>query len=480
MNTELPELLKQIFYSPKDTGSLLKLASLYTECGNYRPARDFLLFVLSFERNPELRLAANRSILSLIERGYTDFSAPALTPTPIKYLLTMTTCKRLALFKRTVSSFFYYADYQLVDRVLVIDDGSSAEDIEQMKCALSEECDNFEIIEKPTEEKGHPQSLNLLLQKLRESPEPYFIHLEDDFEFFVSTPVIRLCAEVLHGNSNYGQCLFNNSYKEEKHEMAAGPWGAQKVTSSGSVFYEHVWPDSTSPHGYWAGFSLRPALNRIQMFVEVGDFIEIGSFEKDYSLRAAEAGWKTAYSETVCCEHIGRKTSERHDATKLNAYSLNSSQQFSNFVYSTKHIQNYIEEIEIRNEWSRLFLRDVKTLDTNFVKRQVAEVKLALELSLEFKRTQAFLVQEPDQRAVTHADWVRAYYELNGFISWDILYIVNGAQKVLAPGRPREEPIAWVLNYTGARKILAHTEEHGVAGGEKLYLTAFHTCINGN
>lgn len=226
-------------------------------------------------------------------------------------------------------------DFLCISKVYIIDDNSSEEDVKAMHLDLDEIGVEYEIVQKGETERGHAKSMNIILGQMKESGSDFFVHLEDDFEFFIRHPLIRNCAEILLENPIYGQCLFNNSYSEDREHYYALPQGKQRQTASGVVFYEHVY-GSSSPHGYWPGFSLRPGLNRVRMFEQLGEFIETGSFEKDYSTRALSFGWKTAYLEAAYCEHIGRKTSERHDAGKENAYSLNSSQQWGSISILTK------------------------------------------------------------------------------------------------------------------------------------------------
>jgi hypothetical protein len=431
---------------------------------DFERSAEIYIFILAFCTNKNARNVCRRNLLVLLDRGIIPALWRVETP-QMRFPLTMTTCKRFDLFERTIISFFRFVDYWCVDYIILLDDGSSAQDIARMRALMDEQDVKYEIHQKTIADKGHPQSINQIRAMMLAQSCPFFIHMEDDIEFFFPATLIRMCAEVLMQFPQYGQCLFANSYKEERRDFATLPWGAAHTAESGTVFYEHVWKDPANPHGYWPGFSLRPGLNRVDMWRQMGDVIEGGSFEKDYATRCAAAGWKTAYLEEVTCEHIGRKTSEKFDPDKHNAYTLNGSLQFDNFTYKPKVIERSM--VPRDPALNRLFLKDATALSDEVVQTAVAHVRLWMELLDGFKKVQAFQIggANPNWDA-----WNQAYFALNGFDPWDILFLSGPCVSI--ERAPAEEAPAlfaastsYVLHYTGAQKLLQWVKENGLGDG---------------
>ncbi|MCJ7638178.1 MAG: hypothetical protein MUO21_11875, partial [Nitrososphaeraceae archaeon] len=78
---------------------------------------------------------------------------------------------------------------------------------------------------------------------------------------------------------------------------------------------------------YWSHYSLRPSILRVSTLKEIGDYKnETGHFEMDYAKKYSNAGYKSAFLDTICSYHIGKCTWERGD----NSYTLNGVKQFNN------------------------------------------------------------------------------------------------------------------------------------------------------
>ena len=227
--------------------------------------------------------------------------------------------------------------------------------------------------------------------------------------------------------------------------MKLAPLGKYKKTPSGVIFYEHVWKNSDSPYSYWSGFSLRPGVNRIDSFEKVGEFIEVGSFEKDYAVRYAEAKWKTAYLETTYAEHIGRKTSNRGSSEEKNAYNLNTCCQFERFVVESQPL----EPISVKMnsvEMQRLCMSKVDSDNINAVAEIAAHVRLWIQLSRNFKTVQAYNIG-------------------NAAISAEILSILEGSFEpwdIVDGGESEGSSGGYLIHYTGAFKLLDHIRKHGI------------------
>jgi GR25 family glycosyltransferase involved in LPS biosynthesis len=248
----------------------------------------------------------------------------------------VTTCKRFDLFEKSINSFLNSCiDLERIDHWLCVDDNSSVEDREKMK----ELYPFFNFYLKTPQEKGHPQSMNIIQ---REVQTPYLFHMEDDWKFFIKRPYITECLEVLGNDTSLGQCLINRNYAETERDIAI-KGGIFQQTKKGTRYYKHEYCPTVdlldafyAKYGkgilqcsYWPHFSFRPSLLKTKVFRDLGEFNEkVSHFERDYCHRYIEKGYTSAFFECIYSIHIGRLTTERDDKTKPNAYELNNEAQF--------------------------------------------------------------------------------------------------------------------------------------------------------
>ena len=290
----------------------------------------------------------------------------------IKFVtLSMTTCKRFDLFEQTMNTLLNCFDIEEIDEFFIVDDNSSDDDREKMK-ELYPFC-NFYF--KTLEEKGHPQSMNIIKNYVKTE---YLMHLEDDWKFFVKMDYIKKAKDVLSALDPVKQCLFNKNYGETLNDIKikGGQLVVNKNTSSRFYIHEFVQTQEekekwTEKHGvtgmhcnYWAHFSFRPSLIKTSIFKELGDFNEdVSHFEMDYAYKYYNKGYLSAFFESIYCIHTGRLTSERGDSSKTNAYTLNDELQFSGkekqkLLKSTlegNKIKTYVVNMEKRlDRWQKM------------------------------------------------------------------------------------------------------------------------------
>ncbi len=258
-------------------------------------------------------------------------------PFPL-FTFSITTCKRLDLFMRTMYSFLNCCeDYSLIDDWICVDDNSSEEDRKIMK----EKYPFFTFIFKGEDEKGHARSMNLIRQKVK---TPYLCHLEDDWEFFISRPYLTQALEVLSAEDKIKQCLFNRNYGEITGDINI-KGGFKKSTGTGLNYYLHdrcasdqEFNEKYGPGrncAYWPHFSFRPSVVETEIFGVLGEYDEgADHFEMNYAYRYFNKGYVSAFFPGIHCIHTGRLTSQRFDASKQNAYKLNQQAQFSKEVHS--------------------------------------------------------------------------------------------------------------------------------------------------
>lgn len=252
---------------------------------------------------------------------------------------TITSCKRLNLFKESVNSFINSCeDLDLISQWICIDDNSSEEDRREMKTLYP----FFNFIFKDKENKGHSRSMNLLLASIRNK---FFFQMEDDWVFLQKAPYLSRCLEILKEEKKYGQVVINRNYAELadcQHIKIAG--GFRKRTSKNNIKYvlheHHVRgskeerdffqrnPGSTSSC-YWPNFSLNPSLVKMEIFKNIGLFYEnVPHFEMDFAYRYTSSGYRTCFLDGIYVSHIGRQNSERGNIETKNAYELNETKQF--------------------------------------------------------------------------------------------------------------------------------------------------------
>lgn len=287
-----------------------------------------------------------------------------------KITFTITTCKRYDLFEKTINSFINCCtDVMLIDEWLCVDDNSSDEDRKKME----EKYPFFTFYWKTKEEKGHPQSMNIIKEKVK---TPYIFHMEDDWKFFCKKDYMKKCMDILLSDDKIGQCLINKNYGEiDKDIDILG--GILGKTQHNNNYYVHEYtPDDKSKiefirkYGrgkscaYWAHFSLRPSLLKKEVLDVIGKYNEnISHFEMDYSNKYVKKGFKSVFLTNIYCLHIGRLTSQRNNKSILNAYDLNEEKQFigkEDKKITIKNTKTYVINLKRRDDRMKLLEKNCK------------------------------------------------------------------------------------------------------------------------
>lgn len=283
-----------------------------------------------------------------------------------KVTLTITTCKRLDLFKRTINSFLNCCtDIMLIDEYICVDDNSSEEDRNKMK----ELYPFFKFILKTEEQKGHMQSMNIIVDEVKTK---YMLHMEDDWLFCEKVPYITSALEILEvkiikyisqipsnrdiPNKEIAQVVFNKNYTELQENEVDG--GFLCVTNESNIKYlihEHYNPNTENElyesevkkyrrsSMYWPHFSLQPSIIKTEIFKNIGNFdCKTGFFERNFANKYYANGYITCFLNGVHCRHIGKLLSQRTDPNIKNAYELNEVNQFEVNNFTVKQEDNYI------------------------------------------------------------------------------------------------------------------------------------------
>ena len=336
-----------------------KAFDIHQKCLDMRGLTQDRAWRLLFNQHFSINHVADRFIFynkekvdGIMNRKQRDF--PLVT-------LTITTCKRIDLFEKTINSIINCVDIDEIDFWFCVDDNSSSEDRQKMK----EMYPFFDFYFKDISEKGHPQSMNIIRNYIK---TPYVFHLEDDWKFFVIRNYIKDSIDIIESNKQIGQCLFNKNYAEIESDIDI-KGGTYHTTNSGLRYFIHEYcrtqeetDNWKAKYGnckssfYWPHWSLRPSVSRTYIFKDIGEFNEqISHFEMDYAHKYANKGYVSAFFEGIYCLHTGRLTSERDDETKLNAYKLNNEVQF----YGKENVMKKTEENEIVKDHVNEVVKDV-------------------------------------------------------------------------------------------------------------------------
>lgn len=268
----------------------------------------------------------------------------------------ITTCRRLDLFIRTMTGFLENClDRHLIHRWICIDDNSSEEDRQTMK----EMFPFFEFVWKTPEEKGHPESMQIITNMVK---TPYLIHVEDDRMLLDKRHYIKDMIDIFNHDRSIGQVAFNHNYMETVNDDIKG--GDLQKTGNNVFYYVHEYCPTDEDkvrffkkHGccvscnYYPHFTLSPSMVRTAVFNKVA-FNKEKSFEFNFGLRYVASGFKTVFLPGFHIKHIGRLTSEINDFNKYNAYDLLDTEQFQektrykSFLINLDRRPDRMEQIE--------------------------------------------------------------------------------------------------------------------------------------
>ena len=393
LNTEYPDnyfILENYASFCFQANQIQKAYDIYNQILSMRNLKENQATYIILKQQPCLEYITNRYIYynkdkveQTLQRTKRD--SPLIT-------LTITTCKRIDLFEKTMNSVLNcFEDLDMIDYFFCIDDNSSEEDRKRMRQLYP----FFTFYFKNQDEKGHIKSTNLIRKHiLNITKTPYILHLEDDWRFFCKRNYINDAFEVLNDNHTLGQCLFNKNYIEIEPDVINVKGGEYHMTKNGFRYYIHEYNDTEekqikwiNKHGnnvlsssYWPHFSLRPSLMRSNVLQDIGEFnLEAPHFEMEYAYRYIQLGYISAFFENIYCIHMGRLTSQIKDKNAVNAYKLNNEKQFdkddsmvtlenNNYIHDLK-LKTYVLNLDRRQDRWKKFI-EINDKELNFLKYQ--------------------------------------------------------------------------------------------------------------
>jgi hypothetical protein len=284
---------------------------------------------------------------------------------------TITTCKRIELFEKTMNSFINCCyDILYIDKWILIDDNSSEEDRIKMKTLYP----FFEFVFKTPEQEGHLFSMNLIRTLVK---TPYHLYMEDDWKFIVKknyikpaidilsknniNPLVQIPADQNIENKKIAQVLFNKNYMEAHNRPVLGGYLAQNSNETKFLIHEHYKKDTKEYNDavnkykgltniFWPHYSFRPSIVLTKIYEELGEYSDTGEFERSYADKYYASNYISVFYDTFSCIHIGKKTQT------VKTYTVND-YVFDNYIFhpnkdsyghDIKHYPNKtIEELKI-------------------------------------------------------------------------------------------------------------------------------------
>ena len=227
-----------------------------------------------------------------------------------KITLCLITCKRLELFKKTIKSLFDNClDKMFISNIILIDDNSINEDIQEMNYILNKINIPYIIKEKKESDKGHPQSLNIMYDMIASD---YILMLEDDWLFIKPDFYITKSIAIMNNDPSIKQVLLRTTdIMAIDQKLTRGYFENSKyknINDFDYIKYEYTGCHNRDSQGRsaWCGWNLNPAIWNFKEIRKLGKF-PIGEpcFEFNYSRQFWKAGYKVAYFPINYCEHLG-------------------------------------------------------------------------------------------------------------------------------------------------------------------------------
>ena len=204
-----------------------------------------------------------------------------------KVSVTLTTCGRLDLLKRTLDSFYKFNNYD-IDEFIIINDNPSVK-------LTNEQIDrpDITIINNETN-LGQRESLDILFKLAKNE---YIFHLEDDWEFDGSNNFIKNSIDILERYKTIHQV-------HVRHENDNPQKTLDDVFNRNDYTFSYLDPEF---RGVWCGYSWNPGLRRksdyLRMFpngiVEHVDELECSKYVRK------EFQYLTVLLFPTVCFHIG-------------------------------------------------------------------------------------------------------------------------------------------------------------------------------
>lgn len=249
--------------------------------------------------------------------------------------ITITTCKRLNVFKQMLNSLHEnLLDPDFIDVIIHYDDSSSDDDRNTMRDLLEKTFPNKFIFERTFKKdsfntsKRHMEIMKEWKSDLCKLNLDFVFHTEDDF-LYLNKFSLREAAFLLKNNQNVAYVGFSQELREFPEEYKninriGNFWEwvyDENKPILANLFLDKIVMNKSKIPGFWCyyinwpHFSLRPGIHDVKKLSNISTFsAETNSFELEFSVRYAKL-YKSFFHINEICTHIGDES----------AYTLNQS-----------------------------------------------------------------------------------------------------------------------------------------------------------
>ena len=333
------DLTKQIIIREVAPKNILSIAYTNISLNPHQIVEDKDTLDLFYSMSKSIPYSENTNRLLVIwdmlfknnRPNLTKYSSITPKKTQVKVFFSITSCKRLDLFEQTVNSILnHWTDVDMIDYWFCVDDNSSEAD----RITMVNKYPWFNFYMKGSKEKGHKISMNLIWDKINELKPKYWIHMEDDFLFYIKRSYVKDSIDFLDKQTDIKQVLFNRGYAETMHDS-----NIKGFLPLSPGFVVHDYKEGSFPYPnchYWPHYSFRPSMVDVETILKLGNFDSPNTFfERDYANKWLASGYRSAFFDAITCQHIGRLTTDKDTKLVKNAYDLNNELQFNNDIKSS-------------------------------------------------------------------------------------------------------------------------------------------------
>ena len=201
-----------------------------------------------------------------------------------------TTCRRYDLFVKTMDSFLKNClDKDLISKWIIIDDGSTQNDLNKMKTKYP----FLDIKRNP--KPGHNDAVNYAYSIL---DSEYVFWCEDDWDFIKAGDYIHYAWEIMDTDKSI-------------KEVQLRKWECiPKITNKGRKYFFHKFhaPKTPDNDSHWPGFSLNPSICHVPSMKQIFP-MKSTWFELHAGVKMIQKRFNVAHSAEKYIEHIGEGVS---------------------------------------------------------------------------------------------------------------------------------------------------------------------------
>ena len=211
----------------------------------------------------------------------------------IPITFTITTCNRLDLLEKTLTSFSNLNKYP-IDEYIMSDDSGSSEVFDFLKNTFG---DKFKILQN-NPKIGLAKSIDRLFS---EAKNEYIFHCEDDWFFEGNPNFINDSLTILENNKNIHHVWIRHEDDLAQQYLASLNFNEDSIVEFNNIKYKQI-----PIIEHWNGFSYNPGLRRKSNYITFfPDGVAAIGDESDCAKYTASFNYKSVLLNNTSCYHIG-------------------------------------------------------------------------------------------------------------------------------------------------------------------------------